>query len=124
MFVLSAIMLTIPALRYQPNCMKCSFREADCQSACKSISLFYGLNGGEREGNWRRAGKVFYENYGFRELRIDYGLFLNKGSCIVAASYVRRWFVIGTGIVIVDVIFTWLDGIKNKTLINFIYSSD
>ena len=45
---------------------------------------------------------MFYENYGFRELRIDYGLFLNKGSCIVAASYVRRWFVIGTGIVIVD----------------------
>ena len=82
---------------------------------------------------------MFYENYGFRELRIDYGLFLYKGSCIVAASYVRRWFVIGTSIVIVDdftdgividakngisIIFTWLDGIKNKTLINFIYSSD
>ena len=53
-----------------------------------------------REGLWNSSSEQ--QSYGFRELRIDYGLFLNKGSCIVAASNVRRWLVIGTGVIIVD----------------------
>ena len=60
--------------------------------------------------------------------------YLYKSSCKIAASDVGRWFVIGTGVVVVDnfangividakygicIIFTWLNSVKNYALIYF-----
>ena len=58
--------------------MKCGSRESELQvrMGVNLVTLraerqrATGCVAERREGNWRRAGKVFYENYGFRAYQV------------------------------------------------------